>query len=410
MHIKRYQAASLPEALRSVKAELGPDALILSAKTIRPRLARFGGFAKSRVEVTAAVDREQRRATVPGETSDASSSAPSPPALSSVAGADAWRSLGLSKALLEPLEGEVRALRQQVARAFPDERDAGWVEELGELRAILRRVSVDALWRRPRSASPAQACEGALEIRGFPRAAAQALAAEAIEAIRSDGATGDPATQLEPLIASRLDPRFAPPRPDDDAPVHLLVGAPGVGKSTSVAKLATRSEACAGSALLSADSQREGAVEALRACAGRAGIPFATALTPEETLRSIARLDRERVLIDTRGCGRRDREGQRELLRLRESLGARARVHWVVSATSHAEQIRLEAERFDVLRPDSMILTRVDEAVSLAHLYPLLVDPKIPVVSWFGVGQHVPDDLEIPDPARVAQNMLGASL
>ncbi len=61
MHIKRYEAATMLEAVQQVKAELGPDALILSTRTTRKRGGAFGLFGRDVVEITAAVDRSVRR-------------------------------------------------------------------------------------------------------------------------------------------------------------------------------------------------------------------------------------------------------------------------------------------------------------------------------------------------------------
>ena len=60
MHVKRYEAATLVEAIRQIKQELGPEALVLSQRTVRQR-SGFGLFGRSVVEVTAAVDRDVRR-------------------------------------------------------------------------------------------------------------------------------------------------------------------------------------------------------------------------------------------------------------------------------------------------------------------------------------------------------------
>ena len=121
-------------------------------------------------------------------------------------------------------------------------------------------------------------------------------------------------------------------------------------------------------------------------------------------------LGRARLLVDTPGSSRTDKRGRAELARLRDRIGRDARVHWVASATTRENDLREELRRFDALRPDTLILTKTDEATSLAHVANLILDPATPPLSWIGVGAHVPRDLVLPDPERLSHQMLGDSL
>src|SRR5690606_8665441 len=127
MHIKRYVAATLEEAVAQVKAELGPDALVLSTRRVRRDGGLFGWLGRPMVELVAAVDRERRP--------DARPAAPVEPHPS-------WQPLALTQALLDPLEAELRALRadlerQRAAQGIPPALAA----ELAELRQTVEALA-----------------------------------------------------------------------------------------------------------------------------------------------------------------------------------------------------------------------------------------------------------------------------
>src|SRR5690606_4923675 len=130
---------------------------------------------------------------------------------------------------------------------------------------------------------------------GFAPRHARALAEAA-------GAAGgaDARAALPAVLAERLDARLVAPREDDPA-VSLFVGAAGVGKTTTVAKLAGRSAGRERLALCSTDVHRAGGCEALRGFARERGIPFATAAAPERVVGELARGAGRRVLVDTAG-------------------------------------------------------------------------------------------------------------
>lgn len=400
MHIKRFRAASVAEALAEIKSELGADAMILSTKQHRPARSSFGDRAKPVIEVVAAVDRDGRRSSKPAALQPNSDSVhPVDPS---------WRGLALSKRLLDPLENEIRALRD----CFEVDRPG---REIARLRSDVSalRDAVDALRMRAADGDPAGAelergaekAERTMRRNGFGETLSRDLAAEAGQ---GRVASGRPArVELSDALARRLDVALTPPQPGREAPIELFVGAPGVGKTTSVAKIALRDPT--GYALLSTDGVRSGGAETLRHVAEEAGVPFAAAWSPEQVLTRATRLGRARLLIDTPGSSRRDRDGRAELLRLREKVGQRITVHWVAAATTRIEDLRAELRRFDPLRPDSMILTKADEATSLGHLADLVLDPTTPPLRWLGTGTHIPRDLALPDPTRLSFRMLAGA-
>lgn len=393
MHIKRFEAPTLLEAVRRVKEELGPEALVLSTRRVRRDAGVFGWFGRSLVEVVAAVDREARRRD------------PSSPPLAEPD--PSWKGLSLTKSLVDPLEGEIRALRRSLEARGRDPEQEAMRRAIAELRR-----SVADLGRRMPDPGPSLDGVGArLLAAGLAPRHAEALAEAAARRLREEQgkeAQGSGWDRVPDVLAERLEPRLVPLRPDGAGGPQLFVGATGVGKTTTLAKVAARGDASRPPALFTTDTWRVGADEQLRAFAGRLGVPFEVAASPEDLGRRLERLRDRPVLVDTAGRGRGDPGALPDLRRFREALGRGGHVHLVVSATTKADDLCAQLERFAPLRPDSLIVAKVDESEALANIANLVLDERTPPLRWLGTGQRVPEDLAVPDPSDLAARMLGA--
>lgn len=385
MHIKRFEAATMEEALEQVRSTLGPDALILSTRTIQRGRGAFGLLARSGVEVQAAVPR--------GGTSGGAGVVRSDPAM----GAGLVASVAAGDDALA-MRGAVDALRREVAALRG--RDSFEAELRSELRG-LRTAMGRLLEGRP--VVDGDATTATLVEAGLDSGHARALA-EAHAAARTEGR----ARSLASILRERLDARLAPPRWERARRVRVLVGAPGAGKTTTLAKLAARNEEGERDvALVSLDPYRIGAREQLRAFAGLLEVPYeeSASLT---AVAEIARRHRDHaILVDTAGRSPGDVERQLPLAALREGLGEEASIELVVDATARGEVARAQVARFAALRPDRLILTRLDECDSLVPIVNLLLDDACPPVCWLGTGQRVPEDLEIAEPERFVHGVLG---
>jgi len=189
--------------------------------------------------------------------------------------------------------------------------------------------------------------------------------------------------------------------------VIALVGPTGVGKTTTVAKLAAtyklRHNKKVG--LVTSDTYRIAAVEQLRTYAGIIGLPLKVANSPEEMERAIADLGNcDIVVVDTAGRSQND---ARRLDELAEFTAAAApdETHLVLSTTVGDNVLRKTAERFKALGPDRCILTKLDEAVTTGPIAGLSDRIGLPL-SFITVGQEVPDDLEPARADRLARCVL----
>jgi flagellar biosynthesis protein FlhF len=190
--------------------------------------------------------------------------------------------------------------------------------------------------------------------------------------------------------------------------VRVFFGPPGDGKTTTIAKLAGQAvlHRRRRVALVSADTYRIAGAEELAAYARILGIPFAVVSGPGELERAVEELGPvQEVFIDTAGVTLRDRDRQAELRTLAESLPSTSRT-LVLAATAAPAVTRRVSDAFRGLRPDSCILTKVDEAPAVGALETLWRQ-DLPL-AFFGTGRRIPQDLETASPERMAEWLTAA--
>jgi flagellar biosynthesis protein FlhF len=318
MHYKKYRGDTVQEALRVIKEELGPGALVLSTQMVRASGPR-GWMGARVVEVTAAVERE---------------------------------------AVSEP--------RIAPSAARPDPAVRG-------VAARLQASGLDATFAERVAGHPALRDRAA-----GPQAVRQAVSA---------------------TLAALTVPN------DELAPVEVFVGPPGVGKTTTIAKIAAQARVTNASRawLVAADGYRVGAVEQLRLYAQIIGSPFLIARSGEELASTLDGIRRP-LLVDTAGRSPKD-DGNVDVLAALEGR-AGIRRHLVLPATATPAQTRQTIDRFRPARPDRIVLTRLDEAETIAPLVSVLCEYQLPV-SYLTHGQNVPDDLIRATPAALTDWVLG---
>jgi flagellar biosynthesis protein FlhF len=326
MHLKRFRRETVKEALRAVREELGPDALVLSTRVVAAPGMK-GWFGARVVEVTAATER-------PTVSED----------------------------------------RHPVAEPTAKRPVADAARATDEITARLQAAGLDgALARDVADALPARHRRGA-----------------SLELIRRTLMN-----QLAPLATAD----------EDYAPIEVFVGPPGVGKTTTIAKLAAQERARNGRrlGLMSADGFRVGAVEQLRLYADILGTPLTVARTPGELQSALEGLKRP-LLLDTAGRSPSD-DVSREMLRV--LAGRRGvRTHLVLSAGTPVATARRVIDRFEDARPSRVVITKLDEAESVGPLVSVLKERQLPV-SFLGTGQRVPEDLERATAPAIASWVAG---
>ncbi len=190
--------------------------------------------------------------------------------------------------------------------------------------------------------------------------------------------------------------------------VVALVGPTGVGKTTTIAKLAANFKLRAGLrvGLVTVDTYRIAAVDQLRTYAEIIDIPMKVVSGPRDLQRVLNEFsDLDLVLIDTAGRSPADELQLQELKNLLAE-GPVDEVHLVLSLAASTRSLINTARQFAGIRTSSMILTKLDESPGLGQLLAALPDLPFPI-SYLTTGQNVPDDIEPAVAARVARLVLG---
>ena len=190
-----------------------------------------------------------------------------------------------------------------------------------------------------------------------------------------------------------------------------LVGPTGVGKTTTLAKIAANLKLKRGLrvGIVAADTYRIAAVDQLRTYAEILGLPVEVASSPRDAARACGCLnDVDVILIDTAGRSQND---HMKISELRAFLASAEpdETHLVLSATASARTLAREAEAFGALGIDRIVLTKLDEAASFGTLVSL-VERLGKSVSFFTHGQEVPDHIEVARSRRLAALVLGSEV
>lgn len=241
---------------------------------------------------------------------------------------------------------------------------------------------------------------------------AEAIASAVRQELRSDELSdaGIVRHTLLRALADRLScvpPDKAERRPDGRPLTLALVGPTGVGKTTTIAKLAAGYKLRQGKrvGLVTCDTYRIAAVDQLRTYASIIGLPLKVASGPEQAASALSELaDMDVILVDTAGRSPHDAQRLNELSAILQAVQPH-HAALVLSAAASEKVMARAARRFALVSPDRLILSKLDEAVALGHLLNFLRECPLPI-SHVTTGQEVPDEIEAADPHRLARRML----
>jgi flagellar biosynthesis protein FlhF len=190
--------------------------------------------------------------------------------------------------------------------------------------------------------------------------------------------------------------------------IHAFVGPTGVGKTTTIGKLAARYVLAHGNqdvVLVSTDTYRIAAHDQLRAIGRILDVPVKIADTPEHLPALLNSLrDKSLVLIDTAGLGT-NLDKQSSQLEQLSALSARVKNWLLLSATAQYQVMEQTIDTYQKASISGCILTKVDEALSLGEAVSVLSEAAIPL-AYVTDGQKIPDDLHLADPRQLVHEAL----
>jgi flagellar biosynthesis protein FlhF len=201
-------------------------------------------------------------------------------------------------------------------------------------------------------------------------------------------------TLLKKMIPIRMEREITPPHKK----IMMFVGPTGVGKTTTIAKLAARYAYKLSRrhkvGIITLDTYRIGAVEQLMTYAKMMRLPIETVIDPSDFSVALNALrHNEYILIDTVGSSQYDKEKIEKLSQfLKVDTFAEININLVLSAVTKYEDLIDIYKNFSILPIDTLIFTKLDETKSYGNMFSLLLETKKPV-SYFSIGQEVPDDL-----------------
>jgi flagellar biosynthesis protein FlhF len=394
MKVKTYKTQSLEEGLESIKRDLGSEALILSTRSVKVR-PPYGLFKKPSWEITAALDEKEQIKPASKAVAVAYDRRESEPVRSSAVSDRRYSGTATATAA-----APARVAEKPKVVVQRDARMDNIIDEISDLKKSLRSLS-QAL------PSKTQDFGGGL----FAEMVSHGVSQELADHLITTAAKGKPTpselrSRVRRLLSDQLVIAPAAELSAKARIVSIFVGPTGVGKTTTIAKIAGHASVRMKKkvALISTDMFRVGGQEQLSRYGELLGIP-AYGCADITTLKSVVAAldDRDLVLIDTAGSSPSDLA---RLSKLEDVISAAgAKVHLVMSATTRSEDITKIVSRFQRFSPTSAIITKIDETDSKGSFVGDLLRNEFPV-SYLTNGQRVPEDLLIPSASELAQFVL----
>ena len=193
--------------------------------------------------------------------------------------------------------------------------------------------------------------------------------------------------------------------------IVTLIGPAGVGKTTTLAKLAARFVMRYGPqrvAIVTADHYRIGAVEQIKTYGRIMGCATFAVKNLSELPQLLYTLsDKSLILVDTAGVGFKDERFNVQLTQLKQQASLQLKHYLVLPCTTQRKVLQHAYDHFAMVGLTGLILTKIDECQNLGDALSLCIEMKLPI-SYITDGQRVPEDLDIPSPSSMARRALAA--
>lgn len=406
MIIKKYQGKTEAEAMESAKKELGDGIVLMNVKTVKPKgLSKI--FKKAYVEITVAKE-EEREVTVKRENVAVSLSSSRTNSSAAVrSDAEQESSVKKDERLLEEKLDSLHSLLEQQIQRREDVKVTEDKEEVKEIKENKEEKSEE----QDKTAAVLSLIRETLIENEVDAKYADSVLDEVDKMLKPNM----PMEHILSNVYQRMILRFGKAEciePAKEGPkVVFFVGTTGVGKTTTIAKIASKFvvEEKKKLALLTADTYRIAASEQLRTYANILEVPFRVIYTPEEigdAIRDFANYDY--ILIDTAGHSQnndKQRDDMADFVKFAKGK-AEQEIYLVVSATTKYKDLRSIADKYKKMFDYKMIFTKLDETSEYGNLLNVKIYTGAPM-SYITCGQNVPDDIETFNAQSTVKKLLG---
>lgn len=418
MIIKRFQAKTEQEAIENAKKELGPGVVIMNVKNVKKK-GLLAVFKKTMVEVTVALEEERERAPIPVK----SVTKPQPEPIPAPAPATLTALEQLARVQEQNNRQQIK--QEEITKEnstnvlINAEASASTLEEkLDNLENLLKQ-QIDST-----DNSKEEITEEDSEQIKFAKLIYNTLidnevhekyANQIMEEVEKGAAPNMSFDYFLSNVYQKMILKFGKPQKIEPAAkgakVVFFVGPTGVGKTTTIAKIASKFcvEEKKKVVLLTADTYRIAAAEQLRTYANILEVPFRIIYSAQE-MESIYNEfeDYDYILIDTAGHSHHNDELRANNKLMIHSLDeiAETEVYLVVSATTKYRDLVSIADTYSEMTSYTLIFTKLDETTSLGNLLNLRLHTDAEM-SYITCGQNVPEDIEFFNPQTSVKQILG---
>lgn len=378
MRVKRFVAETLQDAMNRVKTEMGSEAVILHTRKFKEG-GFLGFFGRQMFEVMAAL--EENYAAPEPETK-----------------APAIR--------LKPMSRVAAAAQELDEDSDNDEIS----EEIQEMKSMMEEVLNHIEHQRESKTYPAQVQKVFQQL--LDKDVEEKVAHRLIKEILKQNPAGE-FSDDEPvygILEKSILKLLKKPRPityrkkESQQQTVALVGPTGVGKTTTIAKLAATFSIVDKKkvALITADTYRVAAVEQLKTYGEIIGIPVDVIYTAQELKESLERhQDKDLILLDTAGRSHRNTVQMAELKTLMDAANPTI-TYLVLSATTKYKDMLDIVNSYGDIDINALVFTKLDETSCYGAVLNI-VNRTQKYLSYITVGQNVPDDIEVADPVKIAR-------
>jgi flagellar biosynthesis protein FlhF len=425
MKVKVFTASSMQEAMSQVKSQLGIDAVILHTRRFH-KGGILGYMGKEMIEVTAAVEDKPVTISMPKlppvmpevivpqnivkQYENAGSKLPASSILSTSEASDEVSGKNKDDFDKNEVKQEIenttkaKAIKENESSTEKDDKILKLQQELDSMKKMLEQV-INAV---PQNKVETMSLFDALTENEVDSKIAEEIVTNILdEAVLNNKDLPETVDFLADYFEQAIRPARGIDIGVDKTKIVALIGATGVGKTTTIAKIAANfvlDKACS-VALITADTYRISAVEQLKTYSDIIGVPLEIVYSPNELKLAIDKhRDKQLILIDTAGRSQHN-EFQLEELRCLLSVVPDIEKHLVLSATTKYKDAVDILRKFSLCEPDKVLFTKVDETSTVGAIINLVYQYPI-TLSYITNGQSVPDDIVVADSKELAKLLL----